>query len=433
MQHIITSFTKNTFLRNSTILFIGTMAVNVLNYVFHLVVGRMVSPSAYGEIESLVSLFAIISVPAGTLTLIAMKYAADMKATENFEGTAELSKYLMLKVFVYGAPLFLVALLFTPLVKSFLHIEESLPVVLLWAVMFFSFLSAATSGILTGWQKFSNTSVVGVLSTCLKLLSALFFLKLGFSVSGVVGSYVLATLFVYLANLWLLKKFFQRNNSLERSTTTFSFSDIKSYIAPAFFGTLSLAILGNVDMIFAKHHLEASLSGGYGALSIAAKTIFFVTGVLTTVLFTMSAEESRQGKHDSKIFHLAVWLTVLVVIGSTLVFSLFPEFIVSILFGEKYLAISHSLGWFALAAGIYSLANLFLQYLLSLRETRITLYFLALAGFEILILFYFVETFYAIIGVTIVTQMVAVLLGLWFVLKKKKIYVEENLSSYTSL
>lgn len=432
MKRIATLFQENIFVRNSIVLFSGTMVVNVLNYIFHLVVGRMVTPSAYGEIESLISLLAIISVPASTLTLIATKYAADMKAKGNFRGTLSLSRYLTAKVFLYGTPLFLIILLLTPLVKSFLNIENSLPILLLWGVMFFSFLSAATSGILTGWQKFSKMNLVGILSIALKLLSVLLLLWLGFGVSGVVGSYVLSTLFIYLMNLFLLKRFFQRNSSGEDETTTLSFSALKSYIIPAFYGTLSVAILGNADMIFAKHHLDAAVSGGYGALSIAAKTIFFVTGVLTTVLFAMSAEESSHNKKDSRTFRLAVWLMVLVVFFSVAFFSFFPEFVVSVLFGEKYLSVSHSLGWFALAAGIYSLANLFLQYLLSLHETKITLFFLALSGLEIAVLFFFGETFYAIIGITIVTQALAALLGLWFVLKRKH-YVEEDLGSYTGI
>ena len=432
MKKLISNISKNPFLRNSTILFAGTMTANVLNYVFHLVVGRMVSPSAYGEIESLISLLTIISVPAGTLTLIATKYAADMKAAGDVAGTYALSRYLTKKVLIFGTPLFVVALFFTPLIKDFLNTEGSLSILLLWGVMFFSFLSAATSGILTGWQKFKNTSIIGVLATVLKLLVVLLLLQLGFSVSGVVGSYILSTLFVYVATLFLLKRFFRKNTEEKQEETVVTFSDIKGYVAPAFYGTLSIAILGNVDMIFAKHHLEATASGEYGALSVAAKTIFFVTGVLTTVLFAMSAEESKQKKKGSYTFRLAVGLTSLVVVGSIVFFSLFPEFVVSVLFGDKYLTVSHLLPWFALAAGVYSLANLFLQYLLSLHETRVTLFFLALAGLEILNLFFFGGTLYAIIGITICTQILAALFGLWFVLKRKR-YGEENFGSDTGL
>src|SRR3989338_5480931 len=113
MKRTLVLFQDNIFVRNSAILFGGTMVVNVLNYIFHLIVGRMVSPSAYGEIESLVSLLAIISVPASTLTLVATKYAADMKAAGNFRGTYALSKYLTARVFLYGIPLLLIALFCT--------------------------------------------------------------------------------------------------------------------------------------------------------------------------------------------------------------------------------------------------------------------------------------------------------------------------------
>jgi O-antigen/teichoic acid export membrane protein len=433
MKRLFLAVTQNTFLRNSLILFGGTMVVNVLNYLFHLMVGRMVDPQAYGEIESLLSLLTIISVPAGTLTLLATKYAADMKANDDLQGTDILSRYLTRRVLLYGMPLLFLVFLFTPLVKEFLHIDENLPLLLLWVAMFFSFLSAATSGILSGWQKFSQSSLFGIFATLIKVVTVFVFLEWSFSVSGVIGSYAISMIFIYGANLLFLRHFFQKNTSVSIEREAPSFMGIKQYLAPAFFGTLSLAILGNVDMIFAQHHLEDAFSGQYGALSVAAKTIFFATGVLTTVLFAMSAEEHTQQKKESKTFLLAFCLTVLVASFSLVIFSLFPGLILSLLFGEKYLAVSSLLPWFALAAGLYSIANLLLQYLLSLQETKITLFFLLLSLGEISTLFFRGESLYAIIGITIGTQILAILLGFWFILKRKNHHVKEDFNSYPSL
>lgn len=432
MRGIFSLISKNAFLRNSIILFSGTMVANVLNYIFHLVIGRMVDSSTYGEVESLISLLTIVSVPAGALALIATKYAANMKASRDTAGTLSLSKYLHKKILQYGIPLFLVAILFTPLVKQFLNIEVSMPVIFLWGAMFLSFLGAVTSGILSGWQRFADTSIAGILSTTLKLCAVVLFLKIGFGVSGVIGSYALSFLFTYLITLFFVKRLLSVDDQREKEETIIPLSSLKSYVLPAFYGTFSLAILGNVDMIFAKHHLAASVSGEYGALSIVAKTIFFVTGVLTTVLFAMSAGEKKSTDRAGRTFQLALWSTAIVAFGSVIFFSLFPQFIVSLLFGEKYLHVSHLLGWFALAAAFFSLANLFLQYLLSLHETRVTIVILALAGLEVGTLFFYGSSFYAIIGITIVTQVVATLIGFVFVLKKKG-HVEEDIYSAPSL
>lgn len=434
MRRVFILLKENIFVRNSAILFAGTMVANILNYVFHLLVARMVSPEMYGEIESLISLLVIISVPAGTLELIATRQGARLRASNDFLGTYSFSKYLVRKIFLYGIPIFCITLIFTPITKRFLNIEETLPMVLIWGVMFFSFLSSATFGILTGWQKFYHTSLIGVIATFLKLVFAVIILNWGFAVNGVVGSYVLSTIFVYIANLYLLKKYFKQPISVHGEDKKFSIEapDLKTYIFPVFLSTLSLAILGNVDMIFAKHHLESFAAGEYGALSIAAKTIFFATGVLTTVLFAMSAEEHHKKEKSSHTFRLAIWLTSLVTIVSTVIFFLFPTIIISLLFGKEYLGASEALPWFALAVSAYSFANLFLQYLLSLHDTKIIPFITILTILEIISLFFFGSSFYAIIGITIGTQVIAALLGVIFILKRRG-YVQENLSSHSSL
>lgn len=425
---------KNAFFRNSVILFSGTMVVNVLNYVFHLAVGRMVDPSTYGEIESLISLLTIISVPAATLTLIATKYAATMKAKQDVFGIKSLYQYLNHKVLFYGVPFFVFALFLTPLIKNFLNIQASAPILFLWGVMFLAFLSAVTVGILTGWQRFADVNRVSIASTILKFFGAIILLKIGYGVSGVAGSFVLAGLFGYLISRFFVKKITLPESATQESmeVAISPFASVKKYALPAFVGTLSVAILGNADMIFAKHHLEAVASGEYGALSVVGKTIFFVTGVLTTVLFAMSAEEGSQSKKGKKFFYTAIFLTVLVSGVAILFFSLFPEWVLSILFGSKYLEVSPLLGWFALVAGVYSLANLFLQYLLSIHETRVTFFYLALSSLEIGALFFFGENFYAIIGITVVTQILVALVGLVFFLRQKS-NVENDLSRHSSL
>lgn len=436
MQRFLARIRANAFLRNSIILFSGTMVVNVLNYAFHLIIGRMVTPAEYGEIESLFSLLAIILVPAAALTMIATKYAAGMKEEGNIPGARVLFRYLNRKVATYGAALFFVALCATPFVKQFLRIDESLPIVFLWVAMFFSFLNAVTVGILTGWQKFGLVNQVNIFVTVLKFIGTFIAIFFGYVVDGTVGALTAAILAGFLFSLWWTKKVLGGETGKEMGDVSaalpFPFASLKSYILPAFYGTLSIAILGNVDMVFAKHHLDPENSGEYGALTIVSKTIFFATGVITTVLFAMASAKSKQTEENLRTFFQATFLTVLVSGGAVAFFALFPEFVVGLLFGETYLGVSHLLPWFALAAGLYSLGNLFLQYLLSLHETRATLFFLALSSLEIAVLFFFGEGLYGIISITIATQLLAVLLGI-LLIGRKISYEKKALSRHPGL
>ncbi len=172
---MIQKIKNNLFLKNSAILFAGTMAANVFNYVFHLFLGRMASVELYGEIESLIALSCIISIPAATLGMIVTKYSAHTKAENNPYGSYLIFKVFNQKIITFGIPLFLVALTITPLVKNFLKIDETWPIILLWILMFLSFFSSITSSILTGWQKFKEISLISFVSPLKKIIVELGF------------------------------------------------------------------------------------------------------------------------------------------------------------------------------------------------------------------------------------------------------------------
>lgn len=51
--------------RYSTLLFAALTFANFSNYLFHVVISRMLGPAAYGALGALLSAFIVISVPAG--------------------------------------------------------------------------------------------------------------------------------------------------------------------------------------------------------------------------------------------------------------------------------------------------------------------------------------------------------------------------------
>lgn len=421
MRRIITLFQENAFVRNSSILFIGSMLMNVLNYLFHLVLGRVMDQRSFGEVESLISLLAIISVPAATLSLIATKYGAAAKAEDDRAAARSVFSYLNKTVLRYGVLAFVLAIALTPFIRDFFQLESIVPVVFLWVAVAFAFFSVIAVGILSGWQEFREVNYINLSGTVSKFLFAIILVSAGFGVNGAIGGLVLAGLVGYAVAYFFISRHFSGMEASEKAQV-FDFSSMKRYALPAFFGTLAISVLGNIDMVFAKHSLTPELSGEYGALSVAAKTIFFATGVMATVLFAMAAEKNHKQESSEKVFRLAVGLTTLVSLGAVAVFTLFPEFVLSVLFGGKYAQVSGMLGWFALAAGLYSIGNLLLQYLLSLHETAISYVFLALISLEIGLLFFFGTDLYAIIMINVLAQAAAIGAG-WFFLVRKKYHV----------
>lgn len=408
---------NNPFLKNSAILFAGTMTVNVLNYVFHLLLGRMSSVELYGEIESLISLSHIISIPALTLGMIVTKYSAHTKAENNPYGSYLIFKAFNQKIIIFGIPIFLLMLSITPLVRNFLKIDETWPIILLWILMLLGFFSTITNNMLIGWQKFKESSIASIASTLVKIIVGIGLLKIGFGASGVIGGFVLSGIVLYILAIWFLR-FTKKKN--ENSGKEIDYSAMKKYLLPALMGIISITILGNVDMVLAKNKLDAFTSGQYGALTVASKAIFFATGILGSVLFAMSAEENHKKGNSLKQLRNAAGLTFLATSCAVAFYFIFPKFVLGVFFGNKYDSASQYLGWFAIMVSLFSFAHLFIQYLLSINKVKAAFSFMIIALIEILTILIFAKSIYDIISIVIVVQIIAILTGLYFVFKTKK-------------
>ena len=408
---------SSVFLQNSIVLFAGTMVANVLNYVFHFVIGRMVEPAVYGEVESIVSLLVIVSVPGTAIAIIATRYAASAKASGDRDMSRKIFRYINTKMLFFGGGLFVGAIVLTPWVMEFLKIDRFVAMAMLWGMMLLSFFSASATGMLSGWQKFGWVSIGNVASAAAKLFFSVLFVMLGFSVSGVVGAFFLASVAGYAIFTLFLRRLHRQaaddasSEMRDESPRGETLPSMRSYAFPVLWTSLAVAILGNVDMVLAKYHLDPDTAGVYGALFIVSKTIYFVGGILVSVMFAMASEEhdrvlSGVGS-NSKLFRNAFALTALFSIGAVAFFALFPTFVLQVFFGATYVGAAEYLGWFALANAFLVLAHFLSQHLLAIRRTGIAYALLAVAIAEIPMVFLLGGSIESVIMITVVFQAAA--------------------------
>ena len=413
--------TQSAFAKNSAILFVGVMITSVFNYVFHLVIGRAVSVEIYGEAEALISLIAIISVPSATLAMVATKYIAACKVHDDKIGSYEILKYLNKKVLKYGLPLLLLVGVFTPIIGKYLNIDNNFALMLIWLSMFLSFFGAVNTGVLRGWQKFKDVSYSGVWGAVAKFIFGIILVKIGFALNGIVGSFVLGALATYIFTIFALRFILVQKESHidEYCENKIDLNALKKYMIPVFVGNLAIAILGNVDMILAKHSLDAIEAGQYGALTVVSKIIFFATGIMASVLFSMSAENSHKGDSSRGILKIALALVLLASLVATFIYFAYPAFILNMLFGSKYQSVSSYLGWFAIAVTLFSLSNVIFQYLLSIHKTKISYALMAVAILLIVAIMLYGTSISAILTILIISQIAAIIVGSFYLFKGK--------------
>ncbi len=412
----------NKFVKNSAVLFAGSLITSLLNYVFHLVIGRQVSVAVYGQAEALISLIVIISVPAATLTMVATKYGAACKADGNKQGSREILTYLNKKVFKFGLPIFLVMVLLTSIIGKFLNVTNNLALILVWIAVFISFFNAVNTGLLNGWQKFKQVSLSSVYFTIVKLISGFILVAFGFALNGIIGSLLLSTIAAYALILWYLRACVTKrtNNNEAPCKKTIDFKSLSRYAVPVFAGNIAVTILGYGDMVLAKHNLSELAAGQYGALTVTSKVIFFTTGVIAGVLFSMSAENSHKGNSSLHILKVALLLVFGASLFATIIYFLFPILILSVLFGSKYQDVAPYLGWFAVVVTLYSLSNVIFQYLLSIHKTKVSWALLAISTVALVAFVTGGKSINAMLTINIIAQIAAVIVGSFFLLRKKE-------------
>lgn len=421
------TFLGNALAKHSLTLFVGVVIASVLNYFFHLLVGRMVSVESYGEIESLNSMINIIAVPAMAIMMAATRYAASFKADDNKAKNWALLRLLNKKLLIFVGPIFLLFLVFIPWISRFLNFDNSWPIFILGLYLAVSLFSSINIGTLSGWKKFADIRSLNVWGAVVKFLGGIILVKLGFSVLGAIAGYFLGALFAYLLSFKLLR--FISAGKSEQKKFEFDFKAVKDYILVLFWGNLALNVLGNADMVLAKHNLDPAVAGQYGALTIVSKIIFFATSIIATVMFSLSAENHHKKEASAKIFFNALLLTTFVSATAIVFYFLFPEFVLGLLFGHKYIASAHYLGWFGVLAGLFSIVNLMFQYLLSIHKNNMAYSLLLISLVSSFLILFTGHAIYDILRVAIISQVAGIAIGAYFLftLKDRKPH-ETNLN-----
>jgi len=360
------------FFTSSSIIFAGSFVVNVLNYIFTLVVSRILGVEEFGQVASLLSLFLLITVPATALSMLMARETAFHKEhgpstlEHLFAGMQKHSALAALALWVFFLAL-------APLIADFLNISL-IPLVIFSLVAPLNLIGALQAGTLQGLQEFVSLSIQNILGAIIKLAASIVLVAVGFSVAGVMGALVLASAcslaYGYVATRSLISPpVLHEGSSTPPASMRIGF--MNSFFGSILITTALLALLSNVDVLLAKHYLPADMAGEYGALSTVGKIIIYGIGAFISALLPMASAANARGNGEERGL---LWLSLASVffasLAAVVVFSLFPQLVVSILFGgTKYSAIAGYLGMFSIAMGCISLSTTFINYFVATRNT----------------------------------------------------------------
>ena len=171
----------------------ATAGVNVSNFLFHIVISRLLGPAHYGAVGAILSILSLLTVPVGAAQLAVTQ--AVIAHTENDESFS-LSR-LIWRAIVLGVIAEMAFASLTPLIDGFLHIGSPVPLLLVSAWIPLATVGAVLQGSLIGEYRFRAVAFATFVGGGLiRLLFGAAMVAAGFGVSGAIIATIGAKAFV---------------------------------------------------------------------------------------------------------------------------------------------------------------------------------------------------------------------------------------------
>jgi len=385
----------NTFVGATVMMYVATASISIGNYLYHLLMARMLTRPMLGELEGTVAFFYIFSVPLNTMALVVIKFTATYKGRGDHKAIGILHSYFMRIISIYGVIGSVILLLLSPFIASFLHLSSYYIMLLVVVSFFVSLYTFLGRSMLQGLTDFSGYAVSNTVEAVAKLLFAFLLVTIGLKTTGAFGAITISIVFSFFVTMWLIRKY-----KSEKGTFTDQ-KAVRNYAIPVFLTTLSLTSLFTSDLILVRHFFPGALSGDYSVLSVMGKVIYFAVAPIALVLFPLVSEQhAKGGKHG----HFLLYSVLLTGAGASFIVFLYfvvPGFMISMLPGKAYLHIASLLGVFGIFIALYSLLTVSSNYFLSTHKILPNIFILFGALLQIVGIVFFHKDLLQVIAVSI--------------------------------
>jgi O-antigen/teichoic acid export membrane protein len=229
-------------------------------------------------------------------------------------------------------------------------------------LLLFSTLRPIAAGALQGSENFIAFGFARLALSLARILAVFMLVQAGLGLTGAVIALPLGWLVSVLCAFLLLgRSFWTRSilasQSLLREGIKLSFYALLAYIA--------FMSLTSLDLIWVNQNLSGELAGAYAGLVLMRRIVALLPGVAVTVMFPRVVRSLAEGKLPTRI--LAQTAAIILPVSGTLtvLYFIFSDQLIRIVFGKDYQAAAPLLGWMGIAMIGVSLGSIWLNYYLA--------------------------------------------------------------------
>jgi len=349
--------TAGHLLRQNAVLFSGGAMAGLGGFIYNLVAARVLGPSAYGEVASLLAVYGALNAVNLVVGVVMARQAAILAGSERRGAVLGLLARASRRLAVRSlAPLLVLAIL-TPAAVWFLHLHSWVPFALMLVATALIWQSGVPRGILQGLQRFGWMSASQALEMTVRTgtLVAAFWARLG--VAGAVGAVAAGAAVAYAVAVFPLRRL-PRVGEIEHAGAG------RRFVMIAAVGVGGVLLLYNIDVVLAKHYLDARNAGIYGGLNKIETIIFFGTVSVSQVLYPRVLQAVTEKRRPARLLLLSAAIMALAGGCAIAVFTVAPKLVIGILYGSRFLPAAPymtAVGFIGLALALDNLLVAFLM------------------------------------------------------------------------
>ncbi len=348
---------------------ISALVVNIGNYGYNLVLGRMLGPVLFAEASLIVTMLLMMSFLAMTLQLAVAKFEA---AYDSGKSTT-IRQFILNGSIGLGVAIGIIIWLLAPMIASLFQSTDVMMFRLFSICVPLYLVMSVRRGVSQGRNDFIGLSISYQAEMWGRLILTIGILLLT-PVST--GTAVVLGIIVSLA-LGMLPSL--RLDNIEMpSLSQYEKRSVLSFMLVTGLYEVSQIAINNTDILMVKHWFDAESAGFYSALALIGRAVYYVAWMFIMLLLPKVVKMHKNGENTQQLLASYVRYTVLLC-GVIITLSyLIPQFIVISLFGHSYLAIADHLWIYAMATSMFALSNIYTYYALSLERyipTVITIVF----------------------------------------------------------
>ncbi|MBN1672969.1 MAG: oligosaccharide flippase family protein [Kiritimatiellae bacterium] len=355
---------KDRLWRHSGLMLAASVFANGGNFVFHMIMGRLLTEAEMGVLWAMLGSLMILGAPAEAIRMTVARYAAEFKTKDNPHLVRQLFRKSAYRLTFVAVPLLAAGLVLANPLARFFRIDSCWPVMITTLIAALNLVSPIAGGAQLGLQRFGQIAWVSVAGVFVRIACGGLFAWLTFKAAGGLLGSLGYTLIALFGPIWMLRAVLLRGGPRTDDGQRLETGDVYRYFWPALAAYFLGEIISNADLIAVKHFFTPEAAGGYSQAAAIARLVIYAAAPISLAMFPKIVEQSVRQDDPKRTLLRAVGLCTLITVCAAAFCSLFPKVPLLLIFGGAHLELHglvRAVSWGFAPVGIFKMLLLFLM------------------------------------------------------------------------